>query len=79
MSSTLGSPTNTCWNLRSRALSFSILSRYSSRVVAPISLNSPRASIGLSMFDASIDPSAAPAPTRVWSSSMKVITLPSAS
>ena len=33
--------------------------------------SSPRASIGFSMFDASIEPSAAPAPTTVWSSSMK--------
>ena len=31
------------------------------------------------MFPASIDPSAAPAPTTVWSSSMKVMTSPSAS
>src|SRR5260370_640989 len=39
--------------------------RYSSSVVAPIVRNSPRANIGLSMFDASTDPSAAPAPTMV--------------
>src|SRR5881296_2747669 len=45
--------------------------RYSSSVVAPIVRNSPRASIGLSMFDASTEPSAAPAPTMVCSSSMK--------
>ena len=49
--------------------------RYSSSVVAPIVCSSPRASIGFSMFDASIDPSAAPAPTTVCSSSMKRIDL----
>ena len=36
MSSTLGWPTNTCWKRRSRAASFSMCLRYSSRVVAPI-------------------------------------------
>ena len=36
--------------------------RYSSSVVAPIVCSSPRASIGLSRFEASIAPSAAPAP-----------------
>src|SRR3954453_19471098 len=46
VSSTLGSPTNTCWKRRSRAGSFSIPSRYSSRVVAPIIRSSPRASVG---------------------------------
>jgi hypothetical protein len=55
--------------------SFSIRSRYSSRVVAPIIRSSPRASIGLSMLPASIEESpVAPAPTTVCSSSMKVIT-----
>ena len=77
MSSTDGSPTNTCWNRRSRAGSFSIRFRYSSRVVAPTIRSSPRASIGLSMLPASIAPSAAPAPTTVCSSSMNVITWPS--
>ena len=43
---------------------------YSSSVVAPIVCSSPRASIGLSICDASIAPSAAPAPTTVCSSSM---------
>jgi len=80
VSSTLGSPTKTCWKRRSRAGSFSIRSRYSSRVVAPIIRSSPRASIGLSMFPASIEESpVAPAPTTVCSSSMKVMILPSAS
>ena len=45
--------------------------RYSSSVVAPMVCNSPRANIGLSMLEASTDPSAAPAPTMVCSSSMK--------
>ena len=79
VSSTLGSPTTTGWNRRSRAGSFSIRLRYSSSVVAPIIRSSPRASIGLSMFPASIEPSAAPAPTTVCSSSMKVMTWPSES
>ncbi len=78
MSSTLGSPTKTCWKRRSRAGSFSMRSRYSSRVVAPIRRSSPRASIGLSMLPASMAESPpAPAPTTVCSSSMKVITWPS--
>ena len=50
---------------------------YSFNVVAPIHLSSPRASIGFSMLDASIEPSAAPAPTTVCSSSMNRIILPS--
>src|SRR5438045_567128 len=50
--------------------------RYSSIVVAPIVRNSPRASIGLSIFEASTDPSAAPAPTIVWSSSMNKMISP---
>jgi hypothetical protein len=39
-------------------------------VVAPMVCSSPRASIGLRMLAASIAPSAAPAPTSVWISSM---------
>ena len=77
MSSTVGSPTSTGWNRRSSAASFSMYFRYSSSVVAPMVCSSPRASIGLSMFDASMEPSAAPAPTTVCSSSMKRTTLPS--
>src|SRR5205807_858465 len=50
--------------------------RYSSSVVAPTVRSSPRASIGLSMFDASTEPSAAPAPTIVWSSSMNKMIWP---
>ncbi len=78
MSSTLGSPTNTCWKRRSSAGSFSMFSRYSSSVVAPTRRSSPRASIGLSMLPASIDESPpAPAPTTVWISSMNVTISPS--
>ena len=55
MSSTVGWPTTTGWKRRSSAASFSMCLRYSSSVVAPIVCSSPRASIGLSMFDASID------------------------
>ena len=80
VSSTLGSPTKTCWKRRSSAGSFSMRSRYSSSVVAPIMCSSPRASIGLSMLPASIAESPpAPAPTTVCSSSMKVMTCPPAS
>ena len=80
VSSTEGSPMNTCWKRRSRAGSFSIRSRYSSSVVAPIMCSSPRASIGLSMLPASIAESPpAPAPTTVCSSSMKVMIWPPAS
>jgi hypothetical protein len=46
------------------AASFSTCLRYSSRVVAPTVCNSPRASIGL-RIEASIAPSATPAPTSV--------------
>ncbi len=80
VSSTEGGGTKTCWNRRSSAASFSMYWRYSSRVVAPISRSSPRASMGLIMLPASMAPSAPPpAPTMVWSSSMKVMTSPSAS
>ena len=79
MSSTDGSPTNTGWNRRSSAASFSMCLRYSSSVVAPTARSSPRASIGFRRFAASTAPSAAPAPTIVWSSSMKRMIWPSAS
>src|SRR3990170_2641300 len=78
VSSTDGSPTGTGWNLRSSAASFSTYLRYSSRVVAPMQRSSPRARAGFSMLEASIAPSAFPAPTRVCSSSMKRTTFPSA-
>ena len=76
VSSTVGSPTITGWKRRSSAASFSMCLRYSSSVVAPMVCSSPRASIGLSMFEASSDPSDAPAPTTVCSSSMKRTTRP---
>ena len=74
VSSTLGWSTRTGWKRRSSAASFSMCLRYSSSVVAPIVCSSPRASIGLSRLEASIAPSAAPAPTTVWSSSMNRMT-----
>ena len=67
---TVGSSTTIFWNRRSRAASFSRCLRYSSSVVAPIVWSSPRASIGFRIDAASMAPSAAPAPTRVCSSSM---------
>ena len=76
MSSTEGGSTRTGWNRRSSAASFSMCLRYSSSVVAPTSRSSPRASIGFSMLPASTAPSAAPAPTIVCSSSMKVTISP---
>ena len=78
MSLTSGSSTNTGWNRRSSAASFSMCLRYSSSVVAPTARSSPRASMGFSRFAASTAPSAAPAPTIVWSSSMKRTICPSA-
>ena len=77
VSSTVGSSTNTGWNRRSSAASFSICLRYSSSVVAPTQCSSPRASAGFSMLAASIAPSALPAPTTVCSSSMKRMISPS--
>ena len=79
VSATLGSPTRTGWKRRSSAGSFSTCLRYSSSVVAPMTCSSPRASGGLSMLLASTAPSAAPAPTMVCSSSMKVMYRPSLS
>ncbi len=49
--------------------------RYSLSVVAPMHCSSPRDSAGLSMFEASMAPSAPPAPMIVCSSSMKRMTL----
>ena len=50
--------------------------RYSSIVVAPISCSSPRASEGFKILDASIAPSAPPAPMIVCSSSINRMILP---
>ena len=69
--SSVGSSTMTGWKRRSRAASRSMYLRYSSSVVAPMHCSSPRDSGGFRMLAASIAPSAAPAPTSVWSSSMK--------
>ena len=77
VSSTVGSSTSTFWKRRSSAASFSMYLRYSSSVVAPTQCSSPRASAGLSMLPASIEPSALPAPTMVCSSSMNRMTWPS--
>ena len=63
------------WKRRSRAPSFSMYLRYSSRVVAPMHWSSPRDRAGLNMLEASTRvPSALPAPTMVCSSSMKMTT-----
>ena len=75
--STSGSLTMTVWKRRSRALSFSKYFWYSSRVVAPMLLSSPRARAGFRILAASIAPSPLPAPTRVCISSIKRIMLPS--
>ena len=64
-----GARTMTGWKRRSRAPSFSMYFLYSSSVVAPMVWISPRESAGFNMFDASMAPSAAPAPISVWSSS----------
>ena len=77
MSSSEGSSTSTFWKRRSKAASFSMYLRYSSRVVAPTQCSSPRAKAGLSILPASIAPSALPAPTMVCSSSINRITRPS--
>ena len=51
--------------------------RYSSSVVAPTQCSSPRANAGLSIFPASMAPSAFPAPTIVCNSSINRIICPS--
>ena len=53
------------WKRLSKAPSFSICWRYSFNVVAPIQCKSPLAKEGLNIFDASNDPEAPPAPTKV--------------
>ena len=78
VSSTVGSSTKTGWKRRASAASFSTCLRYSSSVVAPTQWSSPRASAGLSRFEASIAPSALPAPTSVCISSMNRMIWPSA-
>ena len=77
VSSTVGSETNTGWKRRASAASFSTCFLYSSSVVAPMQCRSPRASAGFSRLDASIAPSALPAPTSVCISSMNRMMPPS--
>ena len=76
-SSSVGSSTVTGWNLRSSAASFSMYLRYSAMVVAPINWISPLAREGFMMLDASMAPSAPPAPMIVCSSSRNKIIFPS--
>ena len=64
-SSCVGSSTLTFWKRRSSAESFSINFRYSFIVVAPRHCNSERESAGLMILEASMAPSAEPAPTMV--------------
>ncbi len=73
----MGSDTNTGWKRRASAASFSTCLRYSSSVVAPTQCSSPRASAGFSRLEASMAPSALPAPTSVCISSMKRMIWPS--
>ena len=61
VSSTSGSSTETGWNRRSRAASFSICCLYSFPVVAPIICRSPRARTGFKILAASMA-SLVPAP-----------------
>mmetsp|Transcript_19064 Transcript_19064/g.63864 ORF Transcript_19064/g.63864 Transcript_19064/m.63864 type:complete len:204 (+) Transcript_19064:594-1205(+) len=68
-----GSSTRRGWKRRSRAASFSMCFRYSARVVAPMHCTLPRARAGLSRLAASMPPSAAPAPIKVWISSMNTM------
>ena len=78
VSSTVGSATKIGWKRRASAASFSTCLRYSSSVVAPMQCSSPRASAGFSRLDASIAPSALPAPISVCISSMNRMMRPSA-
>ena len=73
VSSSLGAFTRTPWKRRSRLRSRSMCIRYSAGVVAPMHWMPSRESAGFRMFAASSEPSAEPAPTRVWSSSTKMM------
>mmetsp|Transcript_46722 Transcript_46722/g.111230 ORF Transcript_46722/g.111230 Transcript_46722/m.111230 type:complete len:624 (-) Transcript_46722:643-2514(-) len=78
VSSTVASPTYTCWKRRSKAVSFSTYLRYSPSVVVPMHRSSPRASIGFKRLAASMPPSEErPAPSTRWISSMKRMIFPS--
>ena len=74
VSATLGGSIITFWKRLSKAPSFSICIRYSSKVDAPIHCNSPRAKAGLKILEASKEPLAPPAPTIVCISSINKIT-----
>ena len=63
--STDAGSTVTGWNLRSSAASFSMCFRYSSNVVAPMIWISPLAMAGFKILEASMAPSAPPAPMMV--------------
>ena len=74
----VGSSTKTFCIRLAKAGSFSMYLRYSFKVVAPIQCKSPLASIGLRMLAASREESPpAPAPIKVWISSIKRMILPS--
>ena len=69
-----GSTTSTFWKRRDSAASFSKMPRYSVKVVAPMHFIAPELSAGFSrLLASSVPPDAAPAPIRVWISSMKRI------
>ena len=74
--SCMGSSTSMAPKRRASAASFSMWRRYSARVVAPMSWISPRASSGFKMPQASMPPSAAPAPMIPCTSSINRITFP---
>ena len=76
VSSSVGSSTVTGWNRRSRAASFSTYLRYSAIVVAPMIWISPLAIAGFKILEASIAPSAPPAPMIVCISSMNNMIFP---
>ena len=76
LSETVGSSTITGWNLRSRAVSFSIYFLYSFKVVVPINWIVPSASEGFKIFAAFIEWSASPAPIILCISSITSIIFP---
>src|SRR5579883_1631458 len=69
--SSVGSLIATSSKRRLSAPSFSIFSRYSSKVVAPTQRSSPRARAGFRILAASMPPSVPPAPTSECNSSRK--------
>ncbi len=76
LSRTVGSTTSTFWKRRDSAASFSKMPRYSVKVVAPMHLSCPLRAPASAGCEASIaPPEAAPAPIRVWISSMNRIGL----